>query len=63
VLQATAAEIRAATGADVLALVIDIAKQGDPERLIAETVKRFRQARHSRQQRRTGSVESLRYRR
>lgn len=40
-LEATAAEIRAATGAEVLALALDIAKAGDPERLIAETVKRF----------------------
>jgi len=40
-LNQTAAEIRAATGAELLPIVADIGKAGEPERLIAETVKHF----------------------
>ena len=40
-LQETAAAVRAATGAEVHAMSVDIQKQGEPERFIAETVKRF----------------------
>ena len=40
-LQQTAAAIRSATGAEVHAIAVDIQQQGEPERFIAETVKRF----------------------
>jgi 3-oxoacyl-[acyl-carrier protein] reductase len=40
-LQEAAAAIRSATGAEVLAVAADIGQPGEPERFIAETVKRF----------------------
>src|SRR3989304_4583954 len=40
-LREAAAAIRAATGAEVLAVAADIGQPGEPERFIAETVKRF----------------------
>lgn len=40
-LQEAATEIRAATGGEVLAVAADVAQAGEPERFIAETVKRF----------------------
>src|SRR3990172_6489444 len=40
-LQETAAAIRAATGAEVHAIAVDVQQPGEPERFIAETVQRF----------------------
>ena len=40
-LQETAAAIRTATGAEVHAMAVDIQQRGEPERFIAETLKRL----------------------
>lgn len=41
ILQSAADAVRAATGAEVLAVVADMAKPGDPERFVGQTLERF----------------------
>ncbi len=41
ILRSAAEAVRSATGAEVLSVVADVAKPGDPERFVGETIERF----------------------